>query len=243
MKKFLSVFITLLLCLSVTACSGSSGKADEALVGKYICVTGTMLGVNMSGDEVSDFEIELQSKGKATMKIMGESHKIKWSNDDSTITLKIDGAEAVGELGEDVLTFKDFLKDEVGVSMDLTFAKEGSEAAEPENYLPEEEQALIGEWVSVSVTDILGEDVSSEVDPGALTATFDGEHSATISFKGEEVGSSKWSLYSEMILFNDEFGDGLSISGDYKDGVLTISYNDDNADVYYIFTMSNADGS
>ena len=79
MKKIFSLFVTMILCLSITACSGSSGKVNEALVGKYICVTGTMLGMTMSGDDMSDFELELKEKGKATMKISGESHNIKWS--------------------------------------------------------------------------------------------------------------------------------------------------------------------
>ena len=223
MKKFLSVFITMILCLSITACSGSSGKVDEALVGKYVCVTGTMLGVTMSGDEVSDFSLDLQSDGKATMEISGESHNLKWSSDDSTLTLKIDGEKITGELGEDTVTFKDFLKEQLGTSMDLTFAKEGTDAAKPENYLPEEEKALIGDWVSVSVTDVLGNDASEEVDPTALAATFDGEHSATISFMGEKIGSSKWSLFAESVLFDDEFNDGVSLNGDYTDGVFTLT--------------------
>lgn len=241
MKKFLSVFITMILCLSITACSGSSGKVDEALVGKYVCVTGTMLGVTMSGDDVSDFSLDLQSDGKATMEISGESHNLKWSSDDSTLTLKIDGEKITGELGEDTVTFKDFLKEQLGTSMDLTFAKEGTDAAKPENYLPEEEKALIGDWVSVSVTDVLGNDASEEVDPTALSATFDGEHSATISFMGEEIGSSKWSLFAESVLFDDEFNDGVSLNGDYTDGVFTLTYNNTSTDAYYIFKMSNSE--
>lgn len=71
------------------------------------------------------------------MKISGESHNIKWSSEESTVTLKIDGVDVVGEVGEDTLTFEGFLEEEIGMSMDLTFAKEGSDAAKPENYLPE----------------------------------------------------------------------------------------------------------
>ena len=241
MKKFLSVFITMILCLSITACSGSSGKVDEALVGKYVCVTGTMLGVTMSGDEVSDFSLDLQSDGKATMEISGESHNLKWSSDDSTLTLKIDGEKITGELGEDTVTFKDFLKEQLGTSMDLTFAKEGTDAAKPENYLPEEEKALIGDWVSVSVTDVLGNDASEEVDPTALAATFDGEHSATISFMGEDIGSFEWSVLSESIIFTGDFDGDLVMSGDYKDGVLLLNYS--AGDDYFIFTMENSEGA
>ena len=236
MKKFLSVFVTMMLCLSMAACSGSSGKVDEALLGKYICVTGTMLGVTMSGDDMSGFELELQNKGKATMKIMGESHNIKWSSEDSTITLKIDGVDVVGEVGEDTLTFEGFLEEEIGMSMDLTFAKEGSDAAKPENYLPENEKALIGDWKSASVATSLGDDASGEVEPTALTATFDDDHSVTVSFMGEEIGTSKWSMMTETIVFDDKLDNGASLLGDYKDGELTLNYNSD--DGYYVFTMS-----
>lgn len=240
MKKNFSLFITIILCLSMVACSGSSGKVDEALLGKYICVTGTMLGMTMSGDDMSDFELELQDKGKATMKISGESHNVKWSSDDSTITLKIDGVDAVGELGENTITFKDFLEEQLGTSMDLTFAKDGTEAAEPENYLPKEEKSLIGDWVSVSVADVLGDDVSEEVDPTALAATFDGDHSATISFMGKEIGSSKWSLLTGILFFDDKFDDGVVIDGKYSDEEFTLTYINESTDAYYIFTMSNS---
>lgn len=39
-----------------------------------------------------------------------------------------------------------------------------------------------------------------------------------------------------MIIFTDDFGNNLSISGDYEDGKLTINYSND--DFYYVFTMS-----
>ena len=230
----------MILCLSITACSGSSDKVDEALVGKYICVTGTMLGVTMSGDEVSDFSLDLQSNGNAIIKISGESQSLKWSSDDSTLTLKIDGEKITGELGEDTVTFKDFLKEQIGTSMDLTFAKDGTEAAEPENYLPKEEKSLIGDWVSVSVADVLGDDVSEEVDPTALAATFDGDHSATISFMGKEIGSSKWSLLTGILFFDDKFDDGVVIDGKYSDEEFTLTYINESTDAYYIFTMSNS---
>ena len=238
MKKIFSLFVTMILCLSMTACFGSSGKVNEALVGKYICVTGTMLGMTMSGDDMSDFELELKEKGKATITISGESHNAKWSSEESTVTLKIDGVDAVGELGEDTITFKSFLEEAVGVSMDLTFAKEGTDAAKPENYLPENEKALIGDWVSVSVANTLGADASEEVDPTALAITFDDDHLATVSFMGEKVGTSKWSMLTETVVFDDTLDNGVNLNGDYKDGELILNYSSD--DNYYVFTMSNS---
>lgn len=239
MKKMISVFIAMVLCLSLAACSGSSTKVDEELIGKYVCVAGTMMGVTVSGDDVTDFELDLQDKGKGSMIIYGNSYKIKWSNDDDTVTLKIDGVDAVGKRGEDSITFEEFLADKLGVSMDLVFAKEGSDAVKPENYLPEEEKALLGDWSSVSVKDIMGDDASGDVDPNALTATFNDDHTATISFMGEDIGSFEWSVLSESIIFTGDFDGDLVMSGDYKDGVLLLNYS--AGDDYFIFTMENSE--
>lgn len=241
MKKMISVFIAMVLCLSLAACSGSSTKVDEELIGKYVCVAGTMMGVTVSGDDVTDFELDLQDKGKGSMIIYGKSYKIKWSNDDDTVTLKIDGVDAVGKRGEDSITFEEFLADKLGVSMDLVFAKEGSDAAKPENYLPEEEKALLGDWSSVSVKDIMGDDASGDVDPNSLTATFNDDHTATISFMGEDIGSFEWSVLSESIIFTGDFDGDLVMSGDYKDGVLLLNYS--AGDDYFIFTMENSEGA
>ncbi len=239
MKKMISVFIAMVLCLSLAACSGSSTKVDEELIGKYVCVAGTMMGVTVSGDDVTDFELDLQDKGKGSIIIYGKSYKIKWSNDDDTVTLKIDGVDAVGKRGEDSITFEEFLADKLGVSMDLVFAKEGSDAAKPENYLPEEEKALLGDWSSVSVKDIMGDDASGDVDPNSLTATFNDDHTATISFMGEDIGSFEWSVLSESIIFTGDFDGDLVMSGDYKDGVLLLNYS--AGDDYFIFTMENSE--
>ena len=241
MKKMISVFIAMVLCLSLAACSGSSTKVDEELIGKYGCVAGTMMGVTVSGDDVADFELDLQDKGKGSIIIYGKSYKIKWSNDDDTVTLKIDGVDAVGKRGEDSITFEEFLADKLGVSMDLVFAKDGSDAAKPENYLPEEEKALLGDWSSVSVKDIMGDDASGDVDPNSLTATFNDDHTATISFMGEDIGSFEWSVLSESIIFTGDFDEDLVISGDYKDGVLLLNYS--AGDDYFIFTMENFEGA
>lgn len=239
MKKMISVFIAMVLCLSLAACSGSSTKVDEELIGKYVCVAGTMMGVTVSGDDVTDFELDLQDKGKGSMIIYGNSYKIKWSNDDDTVTLKIDGVDAVGKRGEDSITFEEFLADKLGVSMDLVFAKEGSDAAKPENYLPEEEKALLGDWSSVSVKDIMGDDASGDVDPNSLTATFNDDHTATISFMGEDIGSFEWSVLTDSIIFTGDFDEDLVLSGDYKDGVLLLNYS--AGDDYFIFTMENSE--
>ena len=44
MKKIISFLIAMVPCLSVTACGGSSDRADDALAGKYLTVKGTTMG-------------------------------------------------------------------------------------------------------------------------------------------------------------------------------------------------------
>lgn len=238
MKKIISILIVMMLSLSIMACGGSTGRADDALVGKYISVTGTSLGVTLSGSDMEGFNLDLKSKGKATIDIDGETMDGKWVNDDKTITLTIDKTDIVGELGEDTITFKDFLKEEVGVSLDITFAKEGTDAAKPENFLPEEEKALLGDWVGATVTDAMDDDASEEVSPSALTATLNADHSSIISFDGTEIATPQWSYISETVLFEGDVADGASLYGEYKDDQFIITYTGN--DFYYNFTMESA---
>ena len=150
MKRVISLVLALFLTVSLSAC-GSSGRADEALVGKYLAVTGTSMGMTLSGADMSGFILELKSGGKVTMTIDGTSADGKWVNDDKTITLTIEKTDMVGKLDKDTITFESILKEMIGTSMDVKFAKEGTDAAKPENFLPEEERALLGDWVGASV--------------------------------------------------------------------------------------------
>lgn len=236
MKKISSLFVALAFCLSVTACGGSSGRADEALTGKYIAVTGTTMGMTLSGDDVAGFTIELKSGGKATLSVEGDSADGKWVNDDSTLTLTVEKVDMVGQLGEDTITFENFMQEMIGTSMELKFAKEGTDAAKPENFLPEEEKALLGKWTGISVTDALDADASAEISPDALKATLNADHTASVSLNGEEIAAPKWSFYSDMVSFDGDVADGASLYGEVKDGVFTITYSGDD---YYSFTMGN----
>ena len=155
MKKTILTFTTVMFCLLMTACGTASGRADEALVGKYIPVKGTALGVTLSGDDMGGLTIELKSGGKAEIEVYGSTGSGKWVNDDTTLTLTVDNTDMVGKLGKDTIIFEGFLKEQVGHSMDVTFAKEGTDAAKPENFLPEEEKSLLGDWEGVSVTDVM----------------------------------------------------------------------------------------
>ena len=62
MKRVISLVLALFLMVSLSAC-GSSGRADEALVGKYLAVTGTSMGMTLSGADMAGFTLELKSGG------------------------------------------------------------------------------------------------------------------------------------------------------------------------------------
>ena len=234
MKKIISSFIAIMLCLSMVACGQTSGRADEALVGKYISVSGTALGITLTGDDIAGFNLELKSKGKAVFEVDGTSSNGKWVNDDSTVTVTVDGVDMVGTIGEDTITFESILEEMVGTSMDLKLAREGSDAARPENNLPDEERVLLGDWVGVTVTDALDEDASGDIAADAMQATFNGDHTASIKLNGEEIATPTWSVYSGTVFFEGDVAAGASLYGEMKDENLVITYSGED---YYDFTM------
>ena len=234
MKKFFALIMSMMLSIAMVACGGSGAKVDESLLGKYIAVSGTALGMTLTGEDVIGFTFELKDKGVLALKIDDKEFKGKWKSDDSTVTLVVDGTDIVGEKGEDTIIFKNFLEDLVGAAMDITFAKEGTDAANPDNYLPEEEKALIGEWVGVHVENALDEDASGEVDPGTLTAVLNSDHTSSVSYGGSEIATPTWSIFAGTVMFEGDVEGGASLYGEYKDGVFKITYSSDN---YYTFTM------
>ena len=241
MKRTVVFMLGLLLALSLSACGGGTkGRADEALAGKYVIVTGTAMGMTISGEDMGGFTLELKSGGKASMNVGGTSADGKWINDDTTVTVTIDKTDMVGKLGEDTILFEGILKELVGASMDLKFAKEGTDAAKPENFLPEEEKAILGDWVGMSVADALGKDVSGEISPDSLQATLNADHTATISYKGEVIGTPKWSYFGGTVMFDGDIAGGASIYSSYSDGVFSITYSGDE---YYEFKMESAGGA
>ena len=80
-------------------------------------------------ESVTGFTIELKSGGKVTIDVDGTTAQGKWVNDDKTITLTVENTDIVGKLGKDTITFENFLQELIGISMDLKFAKEGTDAA------------------------------------------------------------------------------------------------------------------
>lgn len=224
MKRVLKLAGVLCIVCLLAACGG---RADGTYVGKWICVSGSMDGMSLTGDDVNDFSLELRKGSRAIMEISGQTHKIKWKNDAETLTLKIDGVETVGTLGDDTITFDDMLN----MGLNLTFAREGSEAALPENSMPEADKAMLGVWQSTAANDILGDPMDA-YSANALVAEFTADHMVKVTLEGKELGSFKWSL------LDAEWGsvdDGsIELSWDInQDGTIVMDYVADGE--YYCF--------
>ncbi len=192
------VLLAVMVC-SLTACGGSKEPELTGLEGNYIAVAGTALGITMTGDDMAGFAIELQPGGKVSLVTNGETNSAKWKYDDQTITITADGKDIVAKRITDGMIFENMLD----MGMDITFAKEGTDAANPENYLPEDDKYMLGVWQSESVTDILG-DPTDEVEPDALQLEFFGDHTVKVTFEGKEVGTCKWSLLGSFGSVDDE---------------------------------------
>ena len=228
MKKVFLIVLVGIMVLSLAACGGG-GRADEAYVGNWVSVAGTALGYTLTGDDISGFALALEDGGKGAITIEGEETNIKWTNDDTNLTVTLQGEELVGVIGEDTLVFTNLLN----TGMDLTFAKEGTDAAKPENALPDNEKAVIGTWVSNKVTDVLEEDASGAVAPDAMKLTFKSDHTADIEFNGKTYSNQKWSMLDTFGFLDD--GGELDLTWDTEGEELKVTYNGEE---YWIFTCA-----
>ena len=223
-RRVLGLLLACLLVFSLSACGGA--RADEALVGHYIPVVGEMWGVSLTGDDLDGFAFDLQSGGKGTVTVDGDASSIRWQNDDAKITVTVGKETVEGTLGTD--TFK--VEDMLGMGIDLTFAKEGTDAAKPDRYLPEEYQFMIGSWQSTDVTDVLGDPVDE--DPYALFMTFSADRTVEVMFEGKSLGLYPWSMVGDWgSLDGDDVPD---ISWNILDDGLEVNYMID--DEYYVFS-------
>ena len=130
MKKIVSLALTLMMVLSLTACGGKDGgdSADPNL-GKYIGQSVTSSGDSdwLSMDDVydeGDNYIELKSGGKGEFCLDGDKETIKWSlAADGTLKLTGNNVESTGTLKDGLITLNDYW----GIDLIMTFLKEVAE--------------------------------------------------------------------------------------------------------------------
>ena len=130
MKKIVSLALTLMMVLSLTACgSKDGGDSADPNLGKYI-------GQNVTSSEDSDWlsmddvydegdnYIELKSGGKGEFCLDGDKETIKWSlAADGTLKLTGNNVESTGTLKDGLITLNDYW----GIDLIMTFLKEGAE--------------------------------------------------------------------------------------------------------------------
>ncbi len=209
--------------------AAEAAEEESGIAGSYLAVAGEAMGFTLTGDEVAGFNIELDADGSGTMTVDEDSQTFTWTQEGETLIITIEGENIEAVIGEDILTFEDML----GMGMDLTFAKEGTEAADPELYLPEEEKAMIGVWTSHAVATVMGDDASEEVDPASIRIEFFSNHTAVASFGDTDLGETGWELFSSSGYFDDEY---VLTGWDQAEDAIEIIYSTE--DDYWVFTCT-----
>lgn len=226
MKKFfrLSMLAGLILAMCMLASCGEN--ADEAYVGKWIPVAGEAYGVTLTGDDISGFELELKSGGKAVFTVDGESENVKWKSDGDVVTLTVSGTDMTATVKDNAMVFENMMETE----LKLTFAKEGTDATNPENYFTEAEKNMIGKWQSDKLTNVLGDPIDTYA-PDALELEFLVDHTMNITLDGETISGKTWSLLDDWgSVYYDE---SVDLNWDIEEDGISVKYiiNDE----YFVF--------
>lgn len=244
--KSFSLILSLVLLFGVmVGCSNNGGgNNDSPLIGKYNSVAGEIEGIVMTGEDIAGFSIELKANSQATVSIDGEVIPGTWTESENTVKIiasaEGEEAEMVATVGENTLIFENMFE----TGLKVTFAKEGTDAENPEKYFTEADKKSLGQWKSTAVKDALGEDISSEIAADAFTANITSDHKMVVTLNGEEIAKGTWTVFSNSGYFTIEGTDptaseeveGPSIYWDIVDGVDTIDFIYSNGDQYYVFT-------
>ncbi len=190
MKKLTTMFLSMLMVITVTACGGVSEDADQ-----YIAYSVSMMGINLEPREVSDEEIllALDEKGKAEFTLEGTSYNCKWETEGENFTLSQGKDEFSGTMIDDLITIENILDS----GMDITFLKEGAEppvdtesSAELSNAfvapgygaeatVPVEKLSVPSEWYGmINISDY----------QGPYADNMDGEHEAWGTLSHDDTG-------------------------------------------------------
>lgn len=237
MKKKVSMVLVIAMVLSMaglTACGGGKQGKKSPYEGKWVAILAEMIGVQVSVEESfgGKFEFVAKSGGKADVTIGKDKGKGKWSVDGDKFTLTIEGEKMEGTLGKDSIAFENMM----GMGVKVIFAKDGTDAMDPSLYMGEEEKAMLGEWMSDSVEEVLGDGPQTTMEGveninDGLRLNFKKDHQVSVIYKGEEIGDFKWSVaLGYCTIETEEPAIYVTI---LEDQTLEVSYS--NADDYYTF--------
>ena len=231
--SYLLVVAVFVSMLSLSGCGGGGGGGttkSEAnpYEGKWVAVVAEAMGVQLPIEECfeGDLSFELNSGGKVVFHADEETGNGKWAVADNKLTITIQGEEMVADVGENTFTFDDLMD----MGLKVIFGKEGTDATNPENYLTEDELALIGDWYSETVEELLGDGPQTTMDGvdninDALRLTFAKDYTVKVVYKGQEMGTFKWSLVYGLC--NVESENPSVYVATNEDGSLNVDYSDD----------------
>ena len=231
MKKVISVLIVCLMLVALAACGANT---PDKYVGKYVGVAAEVWGVALEGDSVTSMSLELSAGGSGKFVDGEDTTEIKWFEKDGKLIISVESYENSTTLGEDTITIDDYL----GIGAKYVFAKEGSAAADPSLYitLSEEEAAMVGDWTSFAVYDILDEDLSDEYYEDAIELKINKDRTYTLLITGEEAESGNWNSLGTWGYGEDTEYD---LSWDLlDDGNLKVTVELDEEDGSIYFTCS-----
>lgn len=218
------MFAGLIVAMCMLSACGGNSKSEY--VGKWISVLGEAYDVRLTGEYISGFALDLQDGGNAVLTVEGDSENVKWKNEGNVITITAEGVDMTATVQNDTMVFDNMLD----MGLKLTFAKEGTEAANPENYLSEADKSMIGTWQSESVTDVLDDPVDTYA-PDSLKLEFSGDHTMNITLDGENISDTNWSL------LGDDWGtvddESINMNWDITEDGIDVNYTID--DEYYVF--------
>ena len=116
--KILLLTASLFLSVLLAACGGKS----SGFTGTWKAVSYNVYGTLMSTADMGETTLELQSGGKGTLALMGDSAAgITWKEKDSTLTVTLSDADLKGTMNGNVLVLGD-------EDMQLYLTKDGVEA-------------------------------------------------------------------------------------------------------------------
>jgi len=241
MKKLLALGLTLTMALSLSACgdkakdekakdekSSTAAVVENKFSGEWIGVGGDAWGMTFTAEDAAAYTLSVEDAGKAILTTDGEELETVYEIDGDKIKLEVEALEmsSEGVLENGAIYFEDLM----GLGINIYFAKEGTDAADPSLYIPEADKAMVGTWKSYAVADILDEDASGEISPEALTLTFKGDYTVDVEYNGEVTENQQWTLYENFGYLADST---LDISWDVEGDEIVVTCNMDD---YYNFS-------
>ena len=135
-KKWMALFLAMVMTSGLAACGGKTGIADSAgdndadnpALGKYIglevCAYGNEWTPIGEIYDLGENYIELKTGGEGVLTLDGDPNNVKWElKDDGALTMTRDGATCKGTLKDDMITLETYFDYTLG----LTFLREGVE--------------------------------------------------------------------------------------------------------------------